>query len=313
MSASTRQPPVPPLAVITLGILAVSTASIFIRYAQNDASSLVIAFYRLALATLVLAPLALARHREELRSLRRKDVGLALVSGIFLALHFATWITSLEFTSVASSAVLVSTVPLFVGLLAPVFLREPPGRVLVTGMLLALAGGVIVGLSDTCSLSGLGLACPPLDEFMRGQAFLGDLLALAGALAAAAYVMIGRGLRSRVSLVSYIFLVYGFAALSMLAVIAIRGLPLLGYPAQAYIWFGLLALVPQLIGHSSFNWALGYLPAAMVSITLLGEPIGSTILAYLLFHEQPTPLKLFGAVLILVGIMVASQQKSQQP
>ena len=306
MNPTTRKPAVPPAIAILFGILFVSTGSIFIRYTQAYAPSLVIAAYRLALAALILLPLALVYRRQELAGLRRRDLGLALGSGFFLAIHFAAWISSLEYTTVASSTVLVSTTPLWVGLLAPIFLKEKLTRTLLAGMLAALVGGVVIGLSDVCAWGGAGLACPPLSEFVRGRAFLGDLLALLGALMAAFYVIIGRDLRVRVSLLTYVFVVYGAAALLLLAAVLAAGLPLLGYPPQAYAWFLALALVPQLLGHSTFNWALGYLPAAFVSITLLGEPVASTLWAYLLFGETPTPLKIFGAILILSGILIAS-------
>jgi drug/metabolite transporter (DMT)-like permease len=306
---SQKPPPIPPLLAIAFGILAVSTASIFIRYAQTYAPSLVIAAYRLTIAALVLAPFAL-RKRAELTALSRRQSALAILSGIFLAIHFATWITSLAYTSVASSVVLVCTTPLFVALFSPFTIKEPLSRMAGIGMLLALIGGVIVGMSDTCTLTGLQLTCPPLAEFVRGQAFLGDILALSGAVAAAGYVIIGRQLRARLSLVSYVFAVYGVAAIVLIAIMfASRQTPL-GYPPAAYGWFILLALVPQLIGHSTFNWALGYLSAAFVSITLLGEPIGSTILAYFLLDEQPVFLKVFGAILIFAGIIIASRSES---
>ena len=236
---------------------------------------------------------------------------LALVSGIFLAIHFATWISSLEYTTVASSVVLVTTTPLWVALMAPLLLRERLHPVVFAGIFLAMLGSAIVGLADTCTIQGTSLACPPLADFVRGKAFFGDLLALAGALAAAGYIIIGRRLRARLSLVGYIFVVYGFAALALLAYLPLTGLPLFGYPPQAYLFFLLLGLVPQLIGHSSFNWALGYLPAAIVSITLLGEPVGATILALLILQETPTPLKLAGAVLILGGILISTYRKSE--
>jgi drug/metabolite transporter (DMT)-like permease len=308
-----HRPAVPPLLVLFFGILAVSTASIFIRYAQAYAPSLVIAAYRLVLATLVLAPFALFRHRAELRLLTRRELGLALLSGLFLALHFATWITSLEFTTVASSVVLVTTTPLWVALLSPFTLREPLARPVLAGMALALAGGVIVGLSDTCTLAGGRLTCPPFAEFVRGKAFWGDLLALAGALMAAGYIVIGRRLRGKMTLVPYIFLVYGMAAVVLVVVMFASGASPIGYPPQAYLWFALLALVPQLFGHSTFNWALRYLSAAYVSISLLGEPIGSSLLAYFLLHETPTALKIFGAILILAGIYVASMRDASRP
>jgi drug/metabolite transporter (DMT)-like permease len=282
MIDSDHRPPVSPLLALFFGILAVSAASIFIRFAQTNAPSLVIAAYRLALATLILSPVALSRHRSELGGLNRRELGLALLSGFFLALHFATWITSLEYTSVASSVVLVTTTPLWVALLAPFTLKEALSRTVRLGMVLALIGGVVVGLSDTCAWTSGSLVCPPLSDFMREGAFWGDLLALAGAIMAAAYVLIGRRLRGNMSLITYIYLVYG------------------------------MALVPQLLGHSTFNWALRYLSAAYVSITLLGEPIGSTILAYFLLKETPSALKIFGAILILVGIYVASQSEARQ-
>lgn len=312
MQTPAERPPYPPLGVLAFGILAVSTASIFIRYAQEYAPSLVIAAYRLSLASLILAPVALTRHPQELRRITRRKLALALFSGFFLALHFATWITSLEYTTVASSVVLVTTTPLWVAVFAPFVLREPLNRWVLAGMLLALAGGAIVGLSDACTWQAGGLACPPLADFVRGQAFLGDLLALAGALMAAAYIIIGRSLRGQMSLIPYITLVYGMAALVLVAIMLLAGQSPFGYPPPAYLWFALLAAVPQLLGHSSFNWALRYLSAAYVSISLLGEPIGSTILAYFLLSETPTALKIFGAILILTGIYVASLSESRK-
>jgi drug/metabolite transporter (DMT)-like permease len=309
-----KRPLVSPALAIPFGILAVSTASIFIRYAQAaGVSSLVIAAWRLSLASLILAPLALFRYRNELGALDRRDLTLALLSGIFLAIHFATWITSLEYTSVASSVVLVSTAPLWVAILAPLTIHEPVGRLVLIGMGLALIGGTIVGLSDSCTLHNFSsLQCPPLSEFLGGSAFLGDLLALAGALAVAGYLLIGRSLREKMSLIPYIFVVYGMAAIVLVIIALAAGESLVGYTPQAYLWLLLLALVPQLLGHSTFNWALGYLPAAFVSVTLLGEPIGSALLAYFILDETPTVLMVFGAILILIGIYIASRRGGEQ-
>ncbi len=308
LSENPSRPPIPPALAIPFGILAVSTASIFIRYAQADgAPSLVIAAFRLSIATLVLAPVALSRYRGELRNLKGRELSLALLSGFFLAIHFATWITSLEYTTVASSVVFVSTTPLWVAILAPLTIKEPVTRPVLIGMGLALVGGTVVGLSDSCSLGGGSLQCPPVSEFVSGEAFLGDLLALLGAFAAAGYLLVGRRLRDRMSLVPYIFVVYGMAAAVLVIVMIGAGGSPFGYAPQTYLWFVLLALVPQLLGHSTFNWALRYLPAAYVSITLLGEPIGSAILAYVFLDEIPAGLMIFGAILILVGIYVASR------
>ena len=302
---TTGRPLFPPLVGLSFGIMAASTAAIFIRYAQVYAPSLVIAAYRLSLATILLAPVALYRQHEELRQLRGRALALALLSGFFLALHFATWITSLEYTTVASSVVLVSTSPLWVALLAPFTIREPLSRLALWGMALALVGGVIVGLSDSCVFESGRLACQ-----LQGGSLLGDLLAVAGALMAAAYLLIGRRLRNNLSLISYIFVVYGMAAVVLLLLTVSARQPFSGYPLKVYLWFLLLALVPQLLGHSSFNWALRYLSAAFVSISLLGEPIGSTLLAYFFLGETPTALKIFGAILILAGIYIASRSET---
>ena len=294
------------------GISAASTAAIFIRFAQHEgAASIVIAAMRLIIASLCLAPFTLTRYRSELCRLSRKEWLLALLSGFFLALHFATWITSLEFTNVASSLVLVSTTPLWVGLLAPLVLHERLGMAAMVGLLLAMTGGVIVGLSDACTLQAGSLSCPMLVTFIGGKAFLGDFLALIGAWMAAGYLLVGRKLRAKMELVPYIFVVYGMAAVVLMVImVGMRETPL-GLPPLAYLWFALLAFIPQLFGHSTFNWALKYLPASFVSVTLLGEPVGSTVLAYFIFQETPGWVKIGGAVLIMVGIWLAASGESK--
>ena len=296
---------------IFCAIMAVSTASVFIRFAQRDAPSLVIAAYRLTLASIFIAPIALIHYRAELRNLTCTDVLLGLLSGIFLALHFATWISSLEYTTVASSVVLVSTSPLWVALLAPLILREALTRSVLLGMTLALLGGMIIGMSDSCSFQER-LACPTLSEFVKGEVFLGNVLALAGAFAVAGYLMIGRRLRRKMSLVPYIFIVYSVASLLLIAIMLGAGESPIGYPKITYLWMLLLAIIPQLIGHSTYNWSLRYLPAAFVAITTLGEPIGSITLAYYILQEVPSLIKIIGALLILFGIYTASQPGSFQ-
>jgi drug/metabolite transporter (DMT)-like permease len=296
---------------IFIAILAVSTGSIFIRLAQRDAPSLVIAATRLTLASLVLAPIALTKHRNEIRNLTRGEWALAILSGLFLSIHFATWITSLEYTTVVASVVLVSTGPLWVALLSPIFLREFPTRWVWIGMGLALLGGILVGLSDSCALTGIRLTCPPLADLMAGSAFLGNFLALLGALTVAAYLMIGRRLRAKISLVPYIFIIYSVASLALIVYMLIAGETPFGYPPITYLWMLGLALIPQLIGHSAYNWALRYMPASLVSVTTLGEPIGSAILAFFILSEIPTALTLIGGVFILAGIYISTLSTSQ--
>lgn len=306
MPADSKQAPVHPILVIAVGILAVSTASIFIRFAQREAHSLVIAAYRLVMATLVLTPFALSKYSPELRRLQKRDILLAIGSGTFLAVHFATWITSLEYTSVVSSVVIVQTSPLWVALFAPIFLGEAINRRVVWGLALALAGGIAVSIGENCSLSGFQMACTETWSLFGGRAGLGNFLALAGAWASAGYLIIGRSLRARLSLIAYIYLVYAIAAVLLVGLMFAFGYSPIGYSNTTYLWFLLLALIPQLLGHSSFNYALGYLPASFVSITLLGEPIGSAILALFLLNEIPSVVKLIGAGLILLGIYLSS-------
>lgn len=292
---------------LLVAILAVSTASIFIRFAQTDGvPSLVIAALRLSFATLLLAPIAILHYREEILSFTRRELTLGLVSGLFLAIHFATWISSLEYTSVASSVVFVSTGPLWVALLSPMLLNERLTRAAMIGLVLAVLGGTVIGLSDACTWSD-GLHCPRLNQVLQGRAFWGNFLALAGAWTVTGYLIIGRKLRAGLSLMPYIFLVYGMAALVLIILMFIAGQSPLGYETKTYVWIFLLAAIPQLIGHSTYNWALRYLPAAFVAVTTLGEPIGSAILAFFILDEAPTLAAISGGVLILIGIYFAAR------
>lgn len=299
-----------PLLALFLGILVVSTASVLIRGAQKEASSLVIAAYRLVIAALILLPIALSRYADELRRLTKQQMLLVMLSGIFLAFHFATWISSLEYTTVASSVVLVSTTPLWVALLSPWVLHERLPRMAVVGMVMALLGGTVVGLSDACHLAAGGLVCSPASTFVQGTAFWGNLLALAGALSASVYLLVGRKLRPEMSLVTYIFGVYGVAALLLTLMALVSGQPLVGFSPLTYLFMALLAVGPQLLGHTAYNYGLGYLPAALVAVAMLGEPVGSTFLALVILKEIPGLLEIAGGVLILAGIYLAARGQS---
>lgn len=312
MEKTSAAPPFPPLLAIFLGIIGMSTASILIRFAQTEASSLVIAAYRLTIASLFLAPIAFSRHLPEIRSLSRRDMLLGAISGILLAFHFASWISSLEYTSVASSAVLVATSPLWVALLSPFTIKEPITRRVALGLAVALAGTLIISLADLCQTPA-GFHCPSLSSFFQGQAFIGDILALIGAWMAAGYILIGRTLRAKLSLIAYIFIVYGIAAITLIILALASNQQFFGFSPKTYLFLILLAVIPQLFGHSTVNWALKYLSAAYVSITLLGEPISSTILAAIILSEIPSLFKIFGAILILGGIIITSLKQPSSP
>ncbi len=297
---------------LIIGILAASSASIFIRFAQLEAPSLVIAAYRLALATIILAPVALTRRWDELKSLNRRQIGLMALSGFFLGCHFATWISSLKYTSVPSSAVLVTTSPLWVALLSPIFLKEPLRRMVGVGLIIALTGSVIVGGSDACQITANGLNCQNISQAFGGNSMLGNALAFVGAWFAAFYLIIGRKVRGGLSLLTYTFVVYGVAAVTLLIMVAISGESMVGYSPSTMMFFLALAIIPQLIGHSSFNWALKFLPAALVSIVLLGEPISSSIMAFIILKEPPTVLECLGGILILFGIYLATANQDKK-
>jgi drug/metabolite transporter (DMT)-like permease len=299
-------------AALLIAILAVSTASIFIRLAQAEAPSLVIAALRLTFATLLLAPIAWVRHRAELKRLTRIEIIPGILSGLFLAAHFATWISSLEYTTVASSVVFVSTGPLWVALLSPLLLNERLRRVAIVGLAIAILGGTMIGLSEACAWDR-GLRCSDIGQALQGRAMWGNFLALIGAWTVSGYLIIGRQLRAarRVSLIPYIFMVYGVAAVALIVTMFAAGQSPLGYSPQTYGWIFLLAAFPQLIGHSTYNWALRYLPASFVAVTTLGEPIGSAILAFFLLSETPTVIVIGGGVLILIGIYLASRNSEQ--
>jgi len=299
-----------PVLASSAGILFISTASLLIRFAQEDAPSIVIAAGRLLVASLVLVPIALIRYRHEFKRLSFRAWVKGGISGLFLALHFACWIQSLEYTSVASSVVLVTTTPLWVVILSPLFLKEPVRKSVIIGLVITITGGLIVGLSHACGLTAGRLVC--MDISLNSQSMVGNLLALIGAWMAAGYMMIGRQLRKQLSTIAYSALVYGVAALILLIVVLIRAEPVFSYPPQTYLWLLALGLVPQLLGHSLLNWSLEFVSAAYVSLTLLGEPIGTVILALIFLKESPTLVELSGAILILIGIVVGSLREKSR-
>ncbi len=269
---------------LTLGIIVISFGAIIIRMIEG-ASVFAISAWRLGVASIVLLPFAL--HRGALRSVGLRAALLSGLSGAFLSAHFILWVASLDYTSVASSVVLVSTSPIFVGLGARLFINEPPSFILKVAIALAVGGGVIIGWGDMR---------------LGGTALQGDLLAIGGAIMAAGYLLIGRRVRQGVQISGYAVMTYGTAAVLLIIICLAMGRQVAGFSSMDYLWLILLGLGPQLIGHTSLNWALEYLQASIVSIVTLGEPIGATILAYLIFGERVTATKAIGGAIILIGI-----------
>ena len=280
--------------LLPIGILAISTASIFIKLC--DAPALTIAAYRVGVASLVLIPFV--AHRGTWRKWEWNHLRGCILSGFFLSLHFAFWIASLKHTSVASSVVLVTTHPIFVGVGARLFLQERLSSNLILGIVLSVLGGGLIGYGDMA---------------LSKQALYGDGLALLGAVAASGYLMMGRAIRKEQDLLSYVFPVYSTAGLVLVILSLLFRKPFFGYSSTTYLLFFLLALIPQGIGHTTFNWALKYFPASMVAIAILGEPVGSTALAYFFLNEPLTPLKALGGILIFIGVVAALTWRHKPP
>lgn len=275
---------------LLLGVLAVSWAAIFIRLAK--APALTTAAWRLTLAAIPLAAVVAVRHRRELAALGARGLWLSVLSGVALAFHFGTWVSSLDYTSVASSVALVTTTPIWVSII------ERPPRRTVIGMLIAMAGTIVI--------AGTDFAVSP-------KALFGDLLALAGALCAATYLSIGKKVRKTLGVTPYVGVVYPVAAVCLMLAAIGSGANVTELTPKQWLYLGLLAVVPQLIGHSLLNWALEHVSAALVAIAILGEPIFSTLLAIPILDEVPEPPRVIGAVIVLLGVGIAATSEARPP
>lgn len=283
--------------VLLIGITAISFAAIFIKFC-DDVPAVMIATYRLVIASACL--LVYFRIRGcSFSTLTRRDLLLSFLGGLFLALHFITWITSLKYTSVASSVVLVTTNPIFVGVFSALVLRERQQGTLVAGIILCVAGSAFIALGD----GGFRAL-----DFGDGRAVLGDVLALMGAVMASGYLIVGSAVRERLDNLTYITIVFSISAAVLLAVSLVCSIPFTGYRPSSYLFMALLAVVPQLIGHTAFNWALRHIRAGMIAITILGEPVGATLLAYTLLGEPISGFQGMGMVLIFAAIIIASRR-----
>ena len=279
---------------MALGVVAISTSSVLIRLAE--ASPLAVGGWRLLLAWLLLTPVGWPAFRREVGRLARRERLLLALSALALATHFGTWITSLTYTTVASSVILVTTTPIYVALASWLLWQEAISRRRALAIAVAMIGSVVISYGDLA---------------ISGQALLGDLLALLGALAMAAHLLIGRSLRRRLSTWAYVWPCYGLAGLLLMVLCTATGQALTGYSRDTYLALVLLAIVPQVIGHSVFNWALAHVSPLLVTLSILGEPIGASVLAFLVLHEAPPAAAWLGGPLILAGIGMASREEAR--
>jgi drug/metabolite transporter (DMT)-like permease len=274
--------------LLVVAVSAVSTSAVLIRAADNlGVPALTIAFYRCGLASVVLLPLLWFGHREELRALSRSSRWLLLGSGLALGCHFAAWVSSLSYTSIAASSVLVQTMPVWVALAGPLIGEHTSARGWV-GIFIALVGTAVIAGAST----GGQLTNPAL----------GDALAIAGAIFAAVYVLIGRKVRQELSLVGYAGSVYAVAAMALGLSMVVSGTPFVGFPAEAWVLFAAMTAGPQFLGHTVFNHLLGEVKASVVSVALLAEPIGATLLGLAIYHERPGAQVVVGAIVVLAGV-----------
>jgi drug/metabolite transporter (DMT)-like permease len=292
-------------AALGLGVLIVSSSSILVRYAQAEGvPSLSIAALRLVLAALILSPLAAARASGEIRALSRRDLLLGLAAGGMLAAHFALWISSLAYTSVASSTALVTTNPVWIALASVLILHERLSGGLALAIAFALGGSALIFLADGGGGGGGGVLQP--------DPLLGNTLALLGAVSISGYFLIGRLLRRRLSLLAYVWLIYASCAALLVLIALIAGAPLRGFSDLGWAILLALALGPQLLGHTVFNWALKHVSATFIALAILGEPIGSALLALLLFGEGFSLLQSMGFFILLFGIFLAAREETSQ-
>ncbi len=283
--ATERRQPFLPYLAVGVGVVAISFSAIFIRWAE--APPAVIAFYRMLFSTLMLMPVALLRYRRDLTGLGWKGLAAGILAGLLLAAHFYAFITSLSYTSVASSVVLVTAQPLFVALGAYLLYGERLPRDSIPGVILALMGALLIGVGDLALSWAHGL---------------GDLLAIGGAVLLAGYFLIGKGLRRHLEVVPYTFMVYGTCTLALFLLVVLTGGPLYPYPRATWGLFLLMAVVPTILGHTLFNWAIGYLPVMVVSMAFLLEPVGSGFLAWVLLGEELIWTGWLGGIAVLGGL-----------
>lgn len=290
-----QKPIINPYLAVLVGVFAVSFSALFVRL--SSAPAMIIATYRLLFTFLLLAPFSAHGRFADVRQMSRRQMGLAAASGVFLALHFVTWFTSLQYTSVASSVVIVTTQPVFVVLGSWLFFREKVPRPALLGIALALSGSFVIGAGD----------------FQVGmRAFVGDLLALAAAILVSGYLLIGRRLRGSVALNGYTFVTYGTSALVLGAASLLARVPFYPYPPRDWLLFLALAAVCTVLGHTVFNWVLRYVQASVVSVSILGEPVGAIIWAALFLGENPTPRQLAGGALIFAGLFLFTRITARQ-
>lgn len=283
-----RVPPFNPYIAVVIGVISVSTSAVLVKLA-GDAPAAIIANYRLLIAVILMAPIMVFKYRHEFKLITRKDWLLSTLAGIFLAFHFILWFESLNYTSVASSVVLVTLQPIFAFFGTYFFFKErfTPGAII--SMIIALLGSVIISWGDFQ---------------ISGMALFGDILALIGAIAVTAYFLLGQTARKRLSLMTYTFVVYGVSSITLIIYNVLLQNSFTGYSANYWLIFIALAIIPTFFGHTLFNWALKWLSTSTISMAIVFEPIGASILAYFILGERITWSQFLGGSIVIFGLFL---------
>ncbi|ETI65911.1 DMT family transporter [Neobacillus vireti] len=283
-----------PYFVLAVGVISVSTSAIFVKL--SSAPSGVIAFYRLLFSVLLMLPIFLTKYVSEFRHITKKDWFFSAIAGVLLAFHFILWFESLNYTSVASSTVLVTLQPLFAFVGTYFFFKEKSSSMAIISGIIAIAGSVLISWGDFR---------------ISGNALIGDLLALIACALITAYLLFGQDVRKRLSLITYTFVVYFMSSITLLIYVLAAGQPLFPYPKQDWVCFILLALIPNLLGHTLFNWSIKWLSTSTISMAILFEPVGAAILAYYLLEENVVWTQVLGGLIVIGGILlfVMSERK----
>ncbi|PYF03699.1 DMT family transporter [Ureibacillus chungkukjangi] len=281
------KPKIHPFIPIIIGVISISLSAIFVKLAQADSG--VIAFYRLLFSVLIMSPLFFYKHTQELKDLTKRDWIFSSIAGIFLAFHFILWFESLRYTSVASSTVLVTLQPLFAFIGTYFFFKEKFSVKTILSGVIAIMGSVLISWGDFK---------------VSGSALYGDLLALIACALITAYLLFGQDVRKRVSLITYTMVVYSSSTICLFFYVLIKGESFGPYSSMTWLWFLLLAIIPNLLGHTLFNWAVKWVSTNVISIAVLFEPIGAAILAYFVFAEKLVATQIIGGIIVIVGILL---------
>ncbi|KGX86572.1 DMT family transporter [Pontibacillus litoralis] len=290
------KPPFNPYLAISIGVLSVSTSAVLVKLA-GDAPASIIANYRLFIAVLLMTPYILFYKTKEFRSISKKDWWLSGVSGVFLAFHFILWFESLNYTSVASSVVLVTMQPIFAFLGTYFFFKERFTAGAVISMIIAITGSVVISWGDFQ---------------ISGQALFGDILALLGAVMVTGYFLVGQHVRKRLSLMTYTFVVYSISSITLILYNVITTKPFTGYSTETWMYFLALAIIPTFFGHTLFNWALKWVSTSSISMSIVFEPIGASLLAYFILGEKISGFQWLGGAIVIFGLSLFIFSTSKQ-